>query len=434
MLNFVRGDGVKKIKIIISSILIALICILGVLYYKREAYFDQFLRNSLKIDFKNSEVEFFKKNVTLNEVSYKEVDKKITNIYMADKVMVDFKEINVKEKLAHISKAEVQNFNFVAEINDGTEKVSSKEEKSNLKDEIVVLENKQENKVVISDSSMNNSNKKKKKDKWYSPFKDLVKKIEEVAKEKTFSPSSLVDDDLLDTMINKNIGKDLEDKLNKEVVKINYFYEGLREENAQRKSTEALSNSQNIENKEWTVKIDSLDIDSKLLNTILKGNIKNIIVPLSMVEEKAPIKIDLSDVTEINKVSGEISINSANIAVDAPEFDYKMVPEAAKYIEGGNFKLTQNLDYKDNILTIDGVIMVKDLKLNTDNLVTEILKENKISLVDPRAQILKFVLRKVNSAKLIYTYDSKEGKLIIKTDLQKQLKQVLTNELISKAN
>lgn len=434
MLNYIRGDRVKKIKIIISSILIALICILGVLYYKREAYFDQFLRNSLKIDFKNSEVEFFKKNVTINEVSYKEIDKMITTTYTADKVMVDFKEINVKEKLAHINKAEVQGFNFISEVNDETEKVTSKEGENTLNNEVLVSDKKQDNKVVISDSSMNNSQKKKKKDKWYSPFKDLVKKIEEVAKEKTFSPLSLVDDDLLDIMINEKIGKDLEKKLNKEVVKINYFYDGLREENSLRKSVDSLSNNQNLEKKEWTVKIDSLDIDSKLFNTFLKGNIKNIVVPLSMIDDESPIKIDLSDVTEINKISGEISINSANIAVDAPEFDYKMVPEAVKYIEGGNFKLTQTLDYKNNILTMEGMIIVKDLKLNTDNLVNEILKENKIPLVDPRAQILKFTLRKVNSAKLIYTYDSKEGKLIIKTDLQKQLKKILTNELILKDN
>lgn len=434
MLNYIRGGRMKKIKIIISSILIILIFGLGVVYYKREAYFNQFLRNSLKIEFKDSEVEFLRKNITLNEVSYKEIDKKITNVYTADKVMVAFKEINVKEKLAHISKAEVQGFNFLTEINDDFGKATSNEGTNPSTNGVISSDKKQDNKVVISDSSMNSSKKKKKKDKWYSPFQDLVKKIEEVAKEKTFSPSTLVDDDLLDKMINEKIGKDLEKKLNKEVVKINYFYEGLKEENSLRKNINPLPDNQDLENKDWTVKIDSLDIDSKLFNTILKGNIKNIVVPLSMVEEESPISIDLSDATEINKISGEISIKAASIAVDAPEFDYRMVPDAAKYIEGGNFKLTQTLDYKNNILIIDGMIIVKDLKLNTDNLVNEILKENKIPLIDPRAQILKFMLKKVNSAKLIYTYDSKEGKLIIKTDLQKQLKKILTNELTLKGN
>lgn len=434
MLNYIRGGRMKKIKIIISSILIILIFGLGVVYYKREAYFNQFLRNSLKIEFKDSEVEFLRKNITLNEVSYKEIDKKITNVYTADKVMVAFKEINVKEKLAHISKAEVQGFNFLTEINDDSGKATSNEGTNPSTNGVISSDKKQDNKVVISDSSMNSSKKKKKKDKWYSPFQDLVKKIEEVAKEKTFSPSTLVDDDLLDKMINEKIGKDLEKKLNKEVVKINYFYEGLKEENSLRKNINSLPDNQDLENKDWTVKIDSLDIDSKLFNTILKGNIKNIVVPLSMVEEESPISIDLSDATEINKISGEISIKAASIAVDAPEFDYRMVPDAAKYIEGGNFKLTQTLDYKNNILIIDGMIIVKDLKLNTDNLVNEILKENKIPLIDPRAQILKFMLKKVNSAKLIYTYDSKEGKLIIKTDLQKQLKKILTNELTLKGN
>lgn len=434
MLNYIRGGRMKKIKIIISSILIILIFGLGVVYYKREAYFNQFLRNSLKIEFKDSEVEFLRKNITLNEVSYKEIDKKITNVYTADKVMVAFKEINVKEKLAHVSKAEVQGFNFLTEINDDSGKATSNEGTNPSTNGVISSDKKQDNKVVISDSSMNSSKKKKKKDKWYSPFQDLVKKIEEVAKEKTFSPSTLVDDDLLDKMINEKIGKDLEKKLNKEVVKISYFYEGLKEENSLRKNINSLPDNQDLENKDWTVKIDSLDIDSKLFNTILKGNIKNIVVPLSMVEEESPISIDLSDATEINKISGEISIKAASIAVDAPEFDYRMVPDAAKYIEGGNFKLTQTLDYKNNILIIDGMIIVKDLKLNTDNLVNEILKENKIPLIDPRAQILKFMLKKVNSAKLIYTYDSKEGKLIIKTDLQKQLKKILTNELTLKGN
>lgn len=426
----------KKVKIIMGSILIALICVLGVVYYKRDAYFDQFLRNSLKIEFKDSKVDFFKKNVTLNEVSYKKVKKMITNTYTAEKVMVDFKEINVKERLAHINKAEVEGFNFITEINDEKEKVAFQEETptSTPTNEVVALDKKQENKVVISDSSMNDSKKKKKKDKWYSPFKDLVKKIEEVAKEKMFSPSSLVDDDLLDAMINEKIGKDLEKKLNKEVVKINYFYGGLKEENTLRKSVDPLSNNQNLEKKEWTVKIDSLDIDSKLFNTVLKGNIKNIVVPLCMVEEESPIKIELSDIANINKISGELSIDKANIAVNAPEFDYKMIPDAARYIESGEFNLTQTLDYKDDILVIDGMIIVKNLKLNTDNLVNEILKKNKIPLVDPRAQILKYMLKKINSAKLIYTYDSKEGKLVIKTDLQKQLSKILTNELKLQVN
>ncbi|MGL5232218.1 MAG: hypothetical protein ACRC7W_02655, partial [Fusobacteriaceae bacterium] len=113
---------------------------------------------------------------------------------------------------------------------------------------------------------------------------------------------------------------------------------------------------------------------------------------------------------------------------------YKMISDAARYIESGEFNLTQTLDYKDDVLVIDGMIIVKNLKLNTDNLVNEILKKNKIPLVDPRAQILKYMFKKINSAKLIYTYDSKEGKLIIKTDLQKQLSKILTNELKLKVN
>ena len=391
----------SKLKTTIITVLLLLLTALTVLYYKKDQYFENFLKNNLKLQFTDSSVSFLTRSVTLKNVMYRVENKKDTDIYSADSVTVNFKEVNMGSKLAHIDVANIDGFNFKKELKEGVKATTA-------------IQTTADTKKVATEP------KKKKKEKWYAPFKDMYKQLESTVKG-DFDPISIVDSDYLDNVINEKISPVIAHTLNKNSVEINEFFHKIQ--NDKKISSENFSKGKG--NDYWIVKIDKLNITSNVYGIPLSGTVNNLIAPLGEVDSATPIKFDFVTSDKTNKIFGEMNTEKAAFQIDAPNFDYKLIPQLKNYVKSGKFKLEQKSDYAADILTIKGSIKVTDAVLNTDAVVADILKDREIPIADPRAGVLKLMFAQLKEVNINYTYSSKEGKVIIKTDLQEQLKKII---------
>ena len=391
----------SKLKTTIITVLLLLLTALTVLYYKKDQYFENFLKNNLKLQFTDSSVSFLTRSVTLKNVMYRVENKKDTDIYSADSVTVNFKEVNMGSKLAHIDVANIDGFNFKKELKEGVKATTA-------------IQTTADTKKVATEP------KKKKKEKWYAPFKDMYKQLESTVKG-DFDPISIVDSDYLDNVINEKISPVIAHTLNKNSVEINEFFHKIQ--NDKKLSSENFSKGK--ENDYWIVKIDKLNITSNVYGIPLSGTVNNLIAPLGEVDSATPIKFDFVTSDKTNKIFGEMNTEKAVFQIDAPNFDYKLIPQLNSYVKSGKFRLEQKSDYAADILTIKGSIKVTDAVLNTDAVVADILKDREIPIADPRAGVLKLMFAQLKEVNIYYTYNSKEGIFIIKTDLQEQLKKII---------
>ncbi len=391
----------SKLKTTIITVLLLLLTALTVLYYKKDQYFENFLKNNLKLQFTDSSVSFLTRSVTLKNVMYRVENKKDTDIYSADSVTVNFKEVNMGSKLAHIDVANIDGFNFKKELKEGVKATTA-------------IQTTADTKKVATEP------KKKKKEKWYAPFKDMYKQLESTVKG-DFDPISIVDSDYLDNVINEKISPVIAHTLNKNSVEINEFFHKIQ--NDKKISSENFSKGKG--NDYWIVKIDKLNITSNVYGIPLSGTVNNLIAPLGEVDSAIPIKFDFATSDKTNKIFGEMNTEKAVFQIDAPNFDYKLIPQLNSYVKSGKFRLEQKSDYAADILTIKGSIKVTDAVLNTDAVVADILKDREIPIADPRAGVLKLMFAQLKEVNINYTYSSKEGKVIIKTDLQEQLKKII---------
>lgn len=391
----------SKLKTTIITILLLLLTALSVLYYKKDQYFENFLKNNLKLQFTDSSVSFLTRSVTLKNVMYRVENKKDTDIYSAESVTVNFKEVNMGSKLAHIDVADIEGFNFKKELKEGVKEASAVQTTADTK------------KVATEP-------KKKKKEKWYAPFKDMYKQLESTVKG-DFDPISIVDSDYLDNVINEKISPAIAQILNKNSVEINEFFHKIQ--NDKKISNENFSKGKG--NDYWIVKIDKLNITSNVYGIPISGTVNNLVAPLGEIDSAVPIKFDFATLDKANKIFGEMNTEKAAFQIEAPNFDYKLIPQLNSYIKSGKFRLEQKSDYAADILTIKGSIKVTDAVLNTDAVVADILKDREIPIADPRAGVLKLMFAQLKEVNINYTYSSKEGKVIIKTDLQEQLKKII---------
>lgn len=391
----------SKLKTTIITVLLLLLTALTVLYYKKDQYFENFLKNNLKLQFTDSSVSFLTRSVTLKNVMYRVENKKDTDIYSADSVTVNFKEVNMGSKLAHIDVANIDGFNFKKELKEGVKATTA-------------IQTTADTKKVATEP------KKKKKEKWYAPFKDMYKQLESTVKG-DFDPISIVDSDYLDNVINEKISPVIAHTLNKNSVEINEFFHKIQ--NDKKISSENFSKGKG--NDYWIVKIDKLNITSNVYGIPLSGTVNNLIAPLGEVDSATPIKFDFATSDKTNKIFGEMNTEKAAFQIDAPNFDYKLIPQLNSYVKSGKFRLEQKSDYAADILTIKGSIKVTDAVLNTDAVVADILKDREIPIADPRAGVLKLMFAQLKEVNIYYTYSSKEGVFIIKTDLQEQLKKII---------
>ena len=391
----------SKLKTTIITVLLLLLTALSVLYYKKDQYFENFLKNNLKLQFTDSSVSFLTRSVTLKNVMYRVENKKDTDIYSAESVTVNFKEVNMVSKLAHIDVANIDGFNFKKELKEGVKATTA-------------IQTTADTKKVATEP------KKKKKEKWYEPFKDMYKQLESTVKG-DFDPITIVDSDYLDNVINEKISPVIAQTLNKNSVEINEFFHKIQ--NDKKISSENFSKGKG--NDYWIVKIDKLNITSNVYGIPLSGTVNNLIAPLGEVDSATPIKFDFTTTDKTNKIFGEMNAEKAAFQIDAPNFDYKLIPQLKNYVKSGKFKLEQKSDYAADILTIKGSIKVTDAVLNTDAVVADILKDREIPIADPRAGVLKLMFAQLKEVNIHYTYSSKDGKVIIKTDLQEQLKKII---------
>ena len=398
----------SKLKTTIITVLLLLLTALSVLYYKKDQYFENFLKNNLKLQFTDSSVSFLTRSVTLKNVMYRVENKKDTDIYSADSVTVNFKEVNMGSKLAHIDVADIDGFNFKKEP-----KVEVKSTSSSTTPSVSTVPSSSDTKKVAEP-------KKKKKEKWYAPFKDIFKELEGAVKG-DFDPISIVDSDYLDEIINEKFSPVIAQNINKNSVEINDFFHKIQKD----KKLSSENFSKGKENDYWIVKIDKLNITSNIYGIPLSGIVNNLIAPLGEVDSATPIKFDFVTSDKTNKIFGEMNTEKGAFQIDAPNFDYKLIPQLNSYVKSGKFKLEQKSDYAADILTIKGSIKVTDAVLNTDAVVADILKDREIPIADPRAGVLKLMFAQLKEVNIYYTYNSKEGVFIIKTDLQEQLKKII---------
>lgn len=400
----------SKLKTTILTVLLLLLTALTVLYYKKDQYFEKFLRDSLKLEFTDSSVSFLTRSVTLKNVMYRVENKKDTDIYSADSVTVNFEEVNMGSKLAHIDVADIEGFNFKKEP-----KVEVKSTSSSTTPSVSAAStDSSDTKKVIAEP------KKKKKEKWYAPFKDIFKELEGAVKGE-FDPVSIIDSDYLDEIINEKFSPVIAETLNKNSVEINDFFHKIQKD--KKLSSENFSTGKG--NDYWIVKIDRLNITSNVYGIPLSGTVNNLVAPLGEIDSAVPIKFDFATSDKINKIFGEMNTEKGSFQVDAPNFDYKLIPQLKNYVKSGKFRLEQKSDYAADVLTIKGSIKVTDAVLNTDAVVADILKDREIPIADPRAGVLKLMFAQLKEVNIHYTYSSKDGTVIIKTDLQGQLKKII---------
>lgn len=474
-------------KKIVGKLMIFVILIIMIILFFRDYIIKVYVEKKLNLEIGTLESSIKEKKIVLNNITYREEKKDKSEFYEIEKLEIYFNNISFEKKEINISKTEISGVNYRVEehnrivgsefknntiknellddLRNSTEKNYSENERKikdileeNYKQKEVELNNilqpYKEKLLKLSETEQGKNIKKSvEKIKNIKSISDLFSKegdiknilknskeifhknikekeqikdkIKELSSKKNIEnhllqidnikPDLILDSDIIDKIISIKINEELEGKIYEQVL----IYRGM---------VEKIEGIKKEENKDlWKLNIDELNIEVSLFNTKLYGKILNLSSDLKNMKDI--IKVSLKNNENKDKVTGEINLLkiTGDLNLNIEGLSSKNILGLSEYLKSGNIFIQQNIEFFPQDITISGELKIKDMKLNNEKIVTEILKEKDIKFKENIEVVLNGILKRVDYLDVKYNYDSKNRKILIKSNLKSKIDEIFKN-------
>ena len=174
--------------------------------------------------------------------------------------------------------------------------------------------------------------------------------------------------------------------------------------------------------------VKNFNLKFQHLNYTLKGNIGDIATKKEIIDKPINFKLVGDDKNIDALLEGEIDRWTKNgqvtFEVHGLKIDKQLIEKKIELaiLEGSRLSISQNMKIKDEIFDIDGRILLNNIKI----------KENMIKVTPDVKKILGDSLSKINKIDIRYSYNGKNKKIKIKTNLDELLSDII--ESIVKEN
>lgn len=296
------------------------------------------------------------------------------------------------------------------------EKIS--QEKNPLK--IIRMENEIKNMVTafktLSKEFLKNRNAMEEDFKTIINVNEMNKKLETTVNELVGRGEFVIND--LDSIINYYLNEIYGDEIKDIVVK----YRNVMREIELRKDEDV--KLQDI----WEVFIEEVTVSSKVYGIELKGEVKNISSRLSKNKTNIEIYLTADSDTSHGEIYGYVDLNKiqGKINTKISNFNFKDLKEMEilhKYVEAGEASLEKEIVLSRDNIDIIGNVEIQDMSLNSDEIT------GKLNIASPLLKaMIKPLLKDLKSGNIGYSYNSLDGKLVIKSDLSQEIMNILNDK------
>lgn len=296
------------------------------------------------------------------------------------------------------------------------EKIS--QEKNPLK--IIRMENEIKNMVTafktLSKEFLKNRNAMEEDFKTIINVNEMNKKLETTVNELVGRGEFVIND--LDSIINYYLNEIYGDEIKDIVVK----YRNVMREIELRKDEDV--KLQDI----WEVFIEEVTVSSKVYGIELKGEVKNISSRLSKNKTNIEIYLTADSDTSHGEVYGYVDLNKiqGKINTKISNFNFKDLKEMEilhRYVEAGEASLEKEIVLSRDNIDIIGNVEIQDMSLNSDEIT------GKLNIASPLLKaMIKPLLKDLKSGNIGYSYNSLDGKLVIKSDLSQEIMNILNDK------
>ncbi|STO31721.1 Uncharacterised protein [Fusobacterium necrogenes] len=296
------------------------------------------------------------------------------------------------------------------------EKIS--QEKNPLK--IIRMENEIKNMVTafktLSKEFLKNRNAMEEDFKTIINVNEMNKKLETTVNELVGRGEFVIND--LDSIINYYLNEIYGDEIKDIVVK----YRNVMREIELRKDEDV--KLQDI----WEVFIEEVTVSSKVYGIELKGEVKNISSRLSKNKTNIEIYLTADSDTSHGEIYGYVDLNKiqGKINTKISNFNFKDLKEMEilhRYVEAGEASLEKEIVLSRDNIDIIGNVEIQDMSLNSDEIT------GKLNIASPLLKaMIKPLLKDLKSGNIGYSYNSLDGKLVIKSDLSQEIMNILNDK------
>lgn len=185
------------------------------------------------------------------------------------------------------------------------------------------------------------------------------------------------------------------------------------------KEIELRRNADAKENSKWEIFAEEINVSTQIYAINLSGKINNLSTRLSKNIGNIPFTLTATSSKSDGVLTGYLNIQNlvANANIKISRFDFSDLKDfqlLQKYVAGGVAKLDKDITFTADDIKLQGAVDVKDLKLNSQNIVKELDIKNLI-LKD----IMIPLLSEINSLKLNYNYN--DNKLTLTSNISKEV-------------
>ncbi|PID67258.1 MAG: hypothetical protein CR959_01150 [Fusobacteriales bacterium] len=364
------------------------------------------------------QIKLFEKEFSSSEQKYKkqQIVEALKNIYMG-KVGLGNDEIDARLRKKYVKFKELEN---------NLEKISPKAI-DGLKESIdKIKDSKKDNVFSAIFSELKSIEKNAKKIFEEAEELGLKEKIKEFIKDEEFKKTldSIVKEFLdkndflivdLDSYINLYLNSVYEEKIYNIFLKYNKFLEELnyrKEKDRERKDGEV-----------WEFYFENVSVNSKMYGINFYGELKNISSRISKNKKDIPFKLFGEKGETIGEIKGVINLdtNILQTIINIPEAN--LIDIDSRTFENGKAYFYQELQMKPENLSVNGILKLRDMQLNSEKIVYEI-NTGEI-LVD---ELVTAALSELKNGNIKYKYNSDARKLEIISDISETFQKIINDD------
>lgn len=245
---------------------------------------------------------------------------------------------------------------------------------------------------------------------------DMDVQLEATVKELVGRGEFVIND--LDSIINYYLNEIYGDEIKEMVVK----YRNIMREVELRRDEDA-----KLQNK-WEVFAEEINVNSKIYGIELKGGVKNISSRLSKNKEHIDIYLVADSKISHGEAYGYLDLNKiqGKVEIKIPNFNFKDLEDMEtlhEYVEKGEARIDKEILLSRDNIDITGDVEIQDMTLNSDEIVEKLNVDSTLlkSMIAP-------VLKDMRSGNIHYSYNSLDGKLVIKSDLSQEIMDILNDK------
>lgn len=395
---------VKK-KIVLLAITAILIGLVAGFYYIKNYYIKEFLRENLGVEFSKVYAVPLTKTIVIKDLSYRDTNNKKGETVKIETLKVTLDSVQVRDKILNLREISVDNLKII-----------------DHKGVNIISPNGASNGLVTGKNSQDGIKKEENENR--SIKQDVIDYIKDggVTEKKALTERVI---EIVRLLIDENMVQRQFDKIASDIVKKEiapYSNEG-------KKALEIINNRIKDERKNsdfWTINVEKAELKTEIFGTNLRGTVGNLTNRLSSSEK--PVILNITDDKKTLNLGGEVILETmtGNLKIDINKFDYSNITGIRNFVNRGDIKIIENSNLNKGNFVLNGIVNLTSLELNTSNIVREIINTQNLRNTDVRVRIIEFVLSKVDSLEVEYTYNSQKNELNLRTNIVKEMNRIIS--------